>query len=125
MYSKRVKPLLKINLSQYICNHLLGKEHTHGHRIIVGLVIMIAGLTFSDGLVSVVSSIRFLEFLIRGIGGVIDGVGAVPIIEYVIIHGNKREMQQEIKLVERELAEEEIEERDEKKKEFFAKETVK
>lgn len=120
-YSKRVRPLLKINLAQWICNHLVGKEHTHGHRIFVGSIIMVIGLWIGDVFVP---PIHILALITKGFGGIVDGIGLVPIIEYAIMHGSKKELEQEVEIIERELAEQEIVEKA-KKRAVQSKETVK
>ena len=111
---------MKINLAQFICNHLVGKEHTHGHRIFVGFIIMIIGLWIGDAFVP---PIHILALITKGFGGIVDGVGAVPIVEYAIMHGSKKELDQEIEIIERELAEKEI--KDKAIEKVSAKEQVK
>lgn len=69
----------KINLSKYICNHLVGENHTHNHRIFAGVIIMILGV----GLVKVTAliDIGLVHFIGDIAGYCIHGVGAIPIIK--------------------------------------------
>lgn len=107
MFAERIKPLLKVNVSKVICNHLIGKEHSHGHRILVGVVITILGLVIGETFGSVSLFPHIILLSIKGIGGIVQGVGAVPIVEFLIIHGDKAGINEEIKIVERELADSE------------------
>lgn len=41
---KAFRFLRSLNLAHWICCHILGKYHTHAHRIFVGFVIIFAGI---------------------------------------------------------------------------------
>ena len=80
--SSKINPL---NLAHWICEHIMGKEHTHAHRIIVGIVIMFLGVITSKlGTASVI-----LHYIADCAGYFIHGVGAIPIVEYLIAQSNQ------------------------------------
>jgi hypothetical protein len=78
-----------INLPKTVCNHLAGENHTLGHRLIVGTVVMFAGgmiahfgpilLHGSHGFVG-----GMLHVAVDVFGYGIHGLGLVPYAEYVL-----------------------------------------
>lgn len=46
----------KINLSKKVCNHIVGTNHTSGHRVAAGITIMVIGV----GIVKLSTQIDFL-----------------------------------------------------------------
>lgn len=71
----------KLNVAKKISNNLVGENHTHVHRMMVGSAIMILGVlvAFSATGTHVVIHI-FLDMLGYGI----HGIGAVPFVDYFI-----------------------------------------
>lgn len=77
------------NVPRIICHRLIGGHHTPGHRMAVGLVIMIGG-------VAVAKSAHAAEYvIIQGgldlLGYAIHGLGAVPFIEWLLEEEKDRE----------------------------------
>jgi len=68
-----------INLAKHICNHLLGDEHTSGHRMCVGALIMFAGVMLSK----VGENLYALHIAMDMSGYFIHAVGSIPFIEKI------------------------------------------
>lgn len=68
----------KVNLAKTICNHLLGKQHTIVHRMLVGVAIMCVGVAF----VELTASIHVVHYVTNIAGYGIHAVGATPFIEW-------------------------------------------
>jgi len=69
-----------LNLPKHICNHLLNdKNHSHVHRMCVGLIIMPIGVFISKCF----ADIHVAHFLCDIVGYAIHGVGLVPFIEVI------------------------------------------
>jgi len=73
----KVNPL---NIPHWICYHLLGQHHTVGHRVFVGILVMFVGVY--------TSKIHFeyivFHYAVDCVGYAIHGIGAIPIVEYLI-----------------------------------------
>jgi hypothetical protein len=83
MKKKAQKPVsLLVVPASFICEHLFGKNHTHGHRIIVGVVIMLVGVTISKGAMMFEGII--VHYLMDAVGYGIHGIGLAPTLEYII-----------------------------------------
>lgn len=71
--------LPKINVSYFICDHLIGKTHKPHHRLITGTIIILLGVFL------VIPHITFPLIILSHTCGVIcHGVGAVPWVELVL-----------------------------------------
>jgi hypothetical protein len=62
-------------------NHLLGDKHSPKHKFIFGSFIMLFGISIVKGSLFVDSFI--LHFLADGVGYLLHGVGAIPIIKSI------------------------------------------
>ena len=72
------------NLSERIYTHLLGENHTHVHRKITGVFIMVFGV----GLVKFTYMFPFeiIHFVGDGVGYLIHGIGCLPFVENITKH---------------------------------------
>lgn len=68
----------RVNLTKTICNHLLGKQHTIIHRMLVGVIIMCIGVAF----VELTAHIYMVHYVTNIAGYGIHAVGATPFIEW-------------------------------------------
>ena len=74
--------LKNIDLTRLISDHLVGENHKRYHRFVVGVVIMVSGVSFTEFSYTFAS----VGFHIVGdvVGYFVHGLGAVPFIEYII-----------------------------------------
>lgn len=79
----------KLNLSKTICDHLIGEEHTPIHRISVGVVIMVVGVGVAKG--SMAIDYAFVHFFGDMLGYFLHGVGAIPIVDKLILKDINRQ----------------------------------
>lgn len=70
-----------LNAPKSICNHIIGKDHSMGHQMIVGGLIMICGVTLVKGAMMIESTI--VHLLGDVVGYFIHGVGAIPFIKHL------------------------------------------
>lgn len=77
----KVNLLDKINLPKKLALHIFGQNHTHGHKITIGVLIMWAGVY----LVRFISDVPLplMHMLADVIGYGIHGVGLSPYIDYL------------------------------------------
>lgn len=66
----------KIDVSRHISNHLVGHNHTHVHRKIVGIFIIIIGYTIMK--IVLIVDYMFIHILGELIGISIHGIGLIP-----------------------------------------------
>jgi hypothetical protein len=62
------------------CNHLVGKNHTHSHRMVVGTGIILLGVLISKSGIGLSGPIHLA---LDGIGYLVHGVGAIPYLEII------------------------------------------
>lgn len=80
------------NTPKMLCEHLLGEEHTHGHRMTFGVIFMVIGVGVSKCFVE----IHVLHLICDGIGYALHGMGALPFVERLQqMFREERERQQE------------------------------
>jgi hypothetical protein len=68
-----------VRMPYIISEHLFGKGHSPRHRISVGVMIMIIGVSISK----MTFGYTIFHFLYDGIGYLVHGIGCLPIIEYM------------------------------------------
>lgn len=68
-----------LNLPKHICTHLLGKDHSHIHRMSVGVVVMSAGV----GISKLFADIYVLHFICDMCGYGIHAMGTMPFLEAI------------------------------------------
>ena len=79
--------IVHCNPPAFICSHLISKNHSHGHRLFVGVLIMALGVLIAKhggGLVDTVlphSFARIGHYFFDLIGYLGHGVGAMPWLE--------------------------------------------
>ena len=66
----------RIDVSRHISHHLIGKEHSQGHRRIVGMVVMMIGVCIVKS--STMIDITIIHFISDVIGYGIHGLGLIP-----------------------------------------------
>lgn len=80
---ERVQKIVsKLNAPRVVCQHLFGKDHTAAHRMIVGAVVMIAGVGIAK--LGGHSEAHILAYLSDVIGYAIHGIGLTPFLEALI-----------------------------------------
>lgn len=73
----------RVNIARPVCNHMLGSEHTHGHRMLVGTVVM--GIGVSIAKVAGHHELAAIAFLGDAIGYAVHGLGLTPFAEYLLV----------------------------------------
>lgn len=73
--------IVSCNVTRPVARHLFGHDHTVTHRMVVGLVVMSAGVMVSK---LELHGIPAWHYVADGIGYFIHGLGAAPFIEYFI-----------------------------------------
>lgn len=72
-----MRPLLTaarhLNVARPICDHLLGEEHTHHHRMMIGTFVMTVGVTIAK--VAGHNDIMVVA---------VHGLGLTPFVEYLL-----------------------------------------
>ena len=71
-----------INVVRLICDHLLGDNHTHGHRMAVGGAVMVVGVYIAKSLGH--SEVFFVQMGADLFGYLVHGIGAVPYVDSLI-----------------------------------------
>lgn len=72
--------LEKLNVSKVICNHIVGENHSDGHRICCGILVVFFGVWFSKLGVNMNWAIHYLT---DASGYLIHGIGSIPILDYL------------------------------------------
>jgi hypothetical protein len=72
-----------ILLPKTITTHLFGANHSHIHRICVGLVVAGSGISLAYASTLFIQPVRFL---VDFCGMSLHGIGIVPIIERMSLH---------------------------------------
>lgn len=75
---QRVLP--KVNITYFICDHLVGIKHKPQHRIASGLFIIIIGTV----LISIQSPVLLINYSSHIIGPLFHGLGATPFVEEIL-----------------------------------------
>lgn len=68
-----------INLSKYINNHLVGKDHTIRHQKIAGIAIMLTGVAI--GKLSLLIDAHLIHYIGDVVGYGIHGIGLIPFVK--------------------------------------------
>jgi len=71
-----------INVTRVVCNHLVGKEHSKRHRMIVGVVLMVVGVAVAKHAGH--SDVFLVAFGGDGLGYALHGLGLTPFVESII-----------------------------------------
>lgn len=79
------KPLMivrRINVTHFICDNLLGKDHSHGHRMGFGIILMGVGVYVSK----LFGEIEFavVHYATDVVGYAIHGLGLTPFVELLL-----------------------------------------
>lgn len=87
MENKKVidQTLHALNVPKHICNHLIGKEHSSNHRMIMGVFVMAVGV----GVAKIPVTFEAFRFVCDMSGYLIHGLGCVPFIDNLINSINK------------------------------------
>lgn len=97
---RRITFLQLFNLPKSVANHMLGEDHPVLQRIIIGIFVMVIGVTVSK----VETTIWIINIFTEGFGYTIHAIGAIPVLEYVTGFSNARKAkaEQEKEEIERE-----------------------
>lgn len=80
---RRIHRVLKrVNFVELICNQLFGEQHTHRHRMTVGVVVMCIGVTVARG--STYIEYEIVRVVGDLVGYLIHGLGGVPFADYLM-----------------------------------------
>lgn len=71
------------NVARPICDHLLNHDHTHAHRMVVGVMVMSVGVCIAKAAGH--HEIELVAYLGDGIGYGIHGLGLTPFVEYLLV----------------------------------------
>lgn len=71
-----------LNLPRVVCDHVLGEEHSHPHRMVCGVFVMVAGVS----LAKTGHAIDSVAWLITAdvLGYSLHGLGFAPYVEYLL-----------------------------------------
>lgn len=83
---KKLKMLLEwlqrnANLPKIICNHLLGNQHCHRHRMVVGVLVMLTGVFIATATHE--SQYQTVQYAGDTMGYLIHGMGCIPFIDFL------------------------------------------
>ena len=77
------KLIRKANVVTYwICDHLVGEDHTHKHRCVVGLVFMVAGVAIAQSAAEI--HFPLAHSIGDGLGYLLHGIGTFPYVEALV-----------------------------------------
>lgn len=73
----------KIHVTKIICNHVMGKNHSINHRVVVGIIFIYSGVLIAGFFQS-----GILHIIFDGVGYCVHGIGSIPLVEkiYMIIN---------------------------------------
>jgi len=74
--------LKKVNLVQLLCDQMFGEQHTHRHRMTVGVLVMCVGISIAKG--STFFEYEIVRLLGDGLGYLIHGLGGVPFADFLM-----------------------------------------
>lgn len=74
--------IYRINIVRPVCNHLVGKKHNFGHRLITGVAVMIAGVLIAKEVGH--SHNEIIAMVGDTVGYGLHGLGLTPIVEAMI-----------------------------------------
>lgn len=66
------------NPPKAICNHLIGKDHSLGHRVVVGSITILSGVLIANS-----GGEGMFHIITDCIGYLIHGIGALPFLEVI------------------------------------------
>ncbi len=69
----------KLNLTKNVANHLIGSQHTHIHRKLMGIAIIMIGIVLKLTLTNLFSS-EIISYLSEIISNTFHGIGLLPFI---------------------------------------------
>ena len=79
MRTKANALLRKVNVHRILWTHLLGKNHSHVHRMSTGGILMVVGVLIA----AIHAESIVMHIVIDGGGYLLHGLGAVPFIEKI------------------------------------------
>ena len=82
MLKRVTRAVQYVNITRPMCHALLGKEHTHAHRMMVGTIVMSVGVLIAKTAGHV--EYAAIAFIGDAIGYGVHGLGLTPFLEFVI-----------------------------------------
>lgn len=73
----------KLNVGRVVCTHMLGKEHSTAHHMIVGAVVMCAGVLIAKTTGHHPNEI--IAFFGDAVGYGVHGLGLTPFVEAILV----------------------------------------
>ena len=74
--------LKKVNIVRIACDQMFGEQHTHRHRMTVGVVFMCIGVSIAKG--ATYFEYEIIRFIGDGLGYLIHGLGGVPFADFLM-----------------------------------------
>lgn len=68
------------NLPKKVCNHIIGKEHSQTHRVVVGSTIMVIGVIIAQ--VPIINTFT-VHVMSETVGFLLHCIGAIPIVQSI------------------------------------------
>lgn len=82
MLKRVTRAVQYVNITRPVCHALLGKEHTHAHRMMVGTLVMSIGVLIAKSAGHV--ELAAVAFIGDAIDYGIHGLGLTPFLEFII-----------------------------------------
>lgn len=70
-----------LNVPKLICTHLMGKEHSYYHHMIVGFILMVVGVKFAHYTADI--HIYVVHYAGDLVGYGLHGIGLTPFLEAI------------------------------------------
>lgn len=71
-----------LHLPKHICNHLIGKNHSSGHRMIAGVFVMGIGVAIAKSGGEV--HMFLIHYVTDMVGYLVHGIGCLPFVEQLM-----------------------------------------
>lgn len=71
-----------LNLPKALCQACLGHNHSHGHRMLAGLVVMAVGVAIAKA--GAEYNAFAVHYVTDAVGFAVHGLGAVPFLEWLL-----------------------------------------
>lgn len=71
-----------LHLPKHICNHLIGHDHSKGHRMVAGVVVMGIGVAIAKSGGEI--HLFMIHYVADMVGYLVHGIGCLPFVEHLL-----------------------------------------